>query len=318
MNQIPDEILLEVLDRLEAGEPTERLLSQFPEYADQLRSYLETAVQLKQISNKPLPVVKQRSKQAFLIQAETFQKEQAQKGWFQHSFLPRLIIPTASIIALLLICGILFVSASAKALPGDPLYGTKRMVEHWRILLANPEKANVLQNTFHDERIREIVELVKSNRDTTISFDGIISFMSDKQWVVSELPMLIDETIEIVGTPFIGAKAQIYGHIRGGILYADHISILTEILNTPEPTGTVTKTPTSIPTIMPSATPTPINASRTPTQTEGLEDDDPDDPEETMEPTEIEPTEEEDDDEDEPEFTSSPEPSDDLEDGKKD
>ena len=263
MKQISDVILSDILDRLEAGEPVERFLAQYSEQADELQSFLETADQIRRLPSQPLPEARQRSKKAFLFQAATLQKSQVQKGWFPWSIWPRLLRPVASLAVLFVIFGIMFVSASASALPGDTLYGTKRAVEHWRLLLASsPEAASDLEESFHQERISEIEQLLHSGRSSDVSFKGIITYMSDQQWIVAKLPLVIDETTIIVGIPVIGENVQVNGHTRDGILYADQITILTDKENAPQPT------------IMPPASPSPTVTIVTPTTVDGMEEDD--------------------------------------------
>ncbi len=85
-----------------------------------------------------------------------------------------------------------------------------------------------------------------------VTFEGIITSISDSQWVVGGIVVKITPNTRIDGVPEKGSRAQVMGwQNRDGSVEATHIIVLEE------PTAVPTATPTSQPRPEPSITPVP-------------------------------------------------------------
>ena len=203
MNQISDAILLQCLERLADGHPVENILARFSEYASELRPILESTRGLQGLSAEPPPAVRQRAKTEFLAQAAV-RSEGAAKRWALLAFRPRWLVAAAALLLVFLMVGATVVPASASALPGDLLYGTKRAVEQVRLVIAaSPEARAQLAASFRQERIREVAQLFGTARNARVSFEGTLQSLTGQQWMVEGLPAVVDSATVIMGSPMI-------------------------------------------------------------------------------------------------------------------
>ncbi|MGC9335843.1 MAG: DUF5667 domain-containing protein [Anaerolineae bacterium] len=226
MNKSSDAILLQCLERLEDGQSIESILARFSRYESELRPILESTRRLQGLSVEPPPVVQQRAKAAFLAQAATQAGgSTACRTW--PALRPSLLVSAMALLLLVLFIGATVVPASASAIPGDMLYGTKRAVEQWRLVVAaGPEEEATLLSSFQKERLREVAKLLATGRNADVSFDGTLQSSAGQQWVVSGLPVLVDSGTVIVGSPKIGMEVRVTGFTGEGELLASEIRVL--------------------------------------------------------------------------------------------
>jgi glycine cleavage system H lipoate-binding protein len=85
-----------------------------------------------------------------------------------NDFISRPLAAVASIMFLVL-GGLTTVSASTDSLPGDPLYGIKRVTEQAQIRLTAQDRRAVLHTEFAERRLQEIVELQTTGRDEKVA-----------------------------------------------------------------------------------------------------------------------------------------------------
>ncbi|UCC75318.1 MAG: hypothetical protein JSW37_07260, partial [Anaerolineales bacterium] len=228
MNHISESILVQCLEQLENGQPVESILARFSEYASELRPILECSRELQRLSAEPPREVQQRARAGFLAQAAAQATGGAKRrAWL--SFRPRLLPQAAALMLLLLVVGTIVVPASASALPGDLLYGTKRAVEEWRLFVAaGPAAEAELTASFRQERLREIVQLVAGGRDVEVSFVGTLQSVTERQWTVGGLLVELDSETVIVGSPREGAEVRVTGWTGSGGLFASEIRALDD------------------------------------------------------------------------------------------
>ncbi len=272
MNRDMEKTLITCLDQLQQGESIDTILSRYPDVADGLRPYLETAGMLTRLSAQPSIATKQASQNAFLAQAAALRDPQSSTVPILLT-LRRLLMPAASFAVLLLLLAFTVVTMSASAIPGDSLYATKRSLEEFRLMLVSDSEQSLnLSQQFQQERLREIVLLLRSGREADVLFEGVIEMMEPDKWVVSGLPVQIDDDTLIDGkAPQVGELILVNGRTTGGQLFAGAISVLTgvpEVEETPLPALIPTAEPanTPEPTVTPTATQT-ATASPTPTNT---------------------------------------------------
>ncbi len=276
---VSDQTLMAALDMLEQGMSANDILARFPEEAEGLRPFLNTAAQLSVLAPNPPREAKAASRKAFLAAAAAPAAIVSRPWWF---WLRKALAPTLALAAFLIFFGVAFVSASATSLPGDALYNTKLFVEQARLARAgSPEDRMALIEQFREERIREVEMLLLSGRDADVTFDGLIETLADDHWVVASILVGITGETAVEGHPQIDELARVYGRTHEGNLTASRIIVLTGDAPPPEPvppvdteetpTPTVTATPSHTPTATPTATSTSTpttTSTATPTATE--------------------------------------------------
>ncbi len=297
MNDVPEAVLHDCLDFMEQGESIEQILGRYPELAETLRPFLETAVQLTTLAPQPSLVAKQQSQRAFLAHAEGLKTTPIQPSpWYR---LRQLLLPLVSLAVVLILFVTTAVSVSASAIPGDALYSVKRLVETIRLnQTSNSETAMALMEQYRQERIREVEALLRTGRSAEVTFEGEIIMIQPEEWTVATINVLLTAETNIGGKPQLGEIARVNGRTENSLLVASRIEVLTGSAATPEtepppeptqviaPTATTTATatatqepttePTEEPTVKPTstqtttATPQPtatITPSPTPTAT---------------------------------------------------
>lgn len=155
-----EEILDLCLEKIKEGIPTEEVLRQYPDYADELKELLTIA---KHIKDSPSPVPSDKGVASCLIKLGQALQLQRQKP--HKARLPRLLyFPfPAWARALVLAVIIIFVSwgavnLSANSLPGDLLYPIKFITEKAKFFLTlSPGGKAELRITYSEERMKELV-----------------------------------------------------------------------------------------------------------------------------------------------------------------
>ncbi len=273
-----DDILAALLDecyeRLRAGESLSACLQRYPEHAQALAPLLETITQvsrLRPVPERPREMAAQTRAQ-FLANARRLRasqpvaslRERLAAGWaaFLASFSRPRALPAGMWVALLavVLVGVLatgVITASAKALPGDPLYPVKTATEQARILLArDPATRAALLEQFGQERLREAKAVVEQQRPvSSLVLDGVIEAIEGNQWRVSGLTLLITPETIIEGYPAVGAR--VHGTVRAPgdrTLVALHVEVAQAAPSVPSPT---LPPPSPTPSPAPTATATP-------------------------------------------------------------
>ncbi len=252
--KITDQLLVECLDLLDEGMSLATILARYPEDAEALRPYLETAVSLDKLATSPTLGQKQQAQQAMLAQAAALQSTQTTSppiwAWFR-----RLLMPVAALTLLFFLFGGSFLTASAAALPGDALYNSKRWAEQVQLqLVQSPEQKLALREAQQAERVREVQALLRTDRNVLVSFTGNIQEITPDFWVIEDVRAQLTEETEIDGKPQLDALVRVNGRILDGQLWATHLELLTY---TPEEDPEPDLLPTRRPTLEHTATATP-------------------------------------------------------------
>ena len=284
-------ILIECLDALENGEALELILQRYPAYAEELRPYLETAVQLERLPIQPTVAAEHTSKQNFLAQAAAMKAAPVVPFWKNWAQWLRLVTALALFLVLFL-AG--FTYTAATAVPGDLLYDSKLFIENARLQTAGPLQQIELVEQFNQERIAEINRLLAAGREEEVAFTGFITTVVDENHlIIADLTVLLSTESIVEGDIGVGYFAQVNGRTQNSAVLASHIIIasppsadpITEPepaqtptplpgatavpSNTYTPTATVTSSPTTISTPTPTFSATPT-ASLTPLPTQTI------------------------------------------------
>ncbi|VAW42813.1 Ribonuclease E, partial [hydrothermal vent metagenome] len=254
MKIIREQTLLNCLEMLEAGVSIEEIVAKHSWAAVEIETFLRVAVHLQQMSiEPPRPAARQKSQQAFLAQAAAMRADK-RKEVFSWQTVQKAMLPLLALAMVLALFGIIFISASTAAVPGQLLYNTKRFVESYRLEQAeDPTAVANLRRQASDERVREVRAILRTDQTATVSFQGRINAQQPNSWVIAGIRVILDEQTEVEGTAVIGALAQVNGRTQNGQLHANSIIILQEVpaTPTPDPTPPDPTTPTPDPTDTP-------------------------------------------------------------------
>ncbi len=263
MNNVPEAVLQESLGFLERGESIEQIVARYPEMAAELRPFLQTAVQLTTLAPQPTLAAKQNSQKAFLAHAQSLNVTPIRPStWYR---LRQILLPLASLAMVLVLFASMAVSISAAAIPGDALYGVKRLVENVRLNQANDsETAVALLETYRQERIREVQTLLRTGRTAEVSFEGLIEGMQPAQLTVATIRVTLDDETQVYAGPQLGELVRVYGRTSNSQLTASAIELLSGPTTDVEPLPT--PFPSPLPTLLPSATSTPQPTTRATTE----------------------------------------------------
>ncbi len=268
MTTISDTILIACLDALEEGEAVAEILRRYPEHAEELRPFLNTAVLLQELPPAPPEIAAELSKKAFLQEAERMKTavspKPVRRSWVQ------MLRPVLALALVILALGVTLLSAANAALPGDMLYTTKRFVEDVRLSrTTNPAAHEKLVASFKQERLREVNTLLQAGRSAVVTFSGQVEAIADTQWMISGVLVKVTPDTAITGTIVEGAEAEVNGRVTGGMLTA--IMITLPETGESEPESTTTPIPPTATAVSPTATPTPIPATATSSPTPEVE-----------------------------------------------
>ncbi|RMG99220.1 MAG: hypothetical protein D6706_05820, partial [Chloroflexi bacterium] len=183
MNDALELKLIECLEALEAGASLDEVLRRYPEEAEELRPLLETAVSLDNLNLQPSLAAQTKSRETFLAHAAALKENKTRRRRSPFLFgLRRLVMPLATFIVLIFF-GVGLIAASAPAVPGDALYGTKRLVENIQLgLTTDPTIRATLSAEFNQERIQEIETLLARGSSADVSFEGPIEKIEPDYW----------------------------------------------------------------------------------------------------------------------------------------
>jgi hypothetical protein len=229
MNNIYDVLEL-CLQELENGVDLEIVLARHPDLASELRPILNAAVMARKRSAAipaPAPQVVRRGRAKLLQHAAQMREAKAAPRKRMIPLFQRLAI-SFTLTALFLGSGTGLVSASSSALPGEHLYPIKLTWENVRLFFTfNPEIHDVLENTFEDERLHEVNELIVEGRHESIRFAGVYTEVSGVPYV-SGIRIVILNTSVLPAEPLSnGMAVEVTGHTNAqGFVDVESINLL--------------------------------------------------------------------------------------------
>jgi Domain of unknown function (DUF5667) len=155
-----DEILNECLGRLVSGcEDIDECLAAYPEYAEELRPMLMTAMLARKAASvEPSPEFRVRARYQFnaAVSDATDRKKRRPLAW-QHNW-----ALAASLSLMMILSGGGIVAASGESMPDSPLYQVKLAVEQAQIFFTPSASAKAdLYVKLADKRVAEIINMAK-------------------------------------------------------------------------------------------------------------------------------------------------------------
>lgn len=159
MNRQVEEILDRCIHAARSGKDPEAILREHPEAAEEVRPLLQLASALQSL---PAPVPRVARMMSAVAKAATEQTRAPAPSRHKRKFI-LLRLPVLARAAILLLAalgaGWGTVGAASSAVPGDLLYGVKRLAEQIRFsVTVSPENQAHLLVSFSNERLREVVK----------------------------------------------------------------------------------------------------------------------------------------------------------------
>lgn len=206
------QLIEECLQRLESGENLETVLASHPAQSEALRPLLLGA-QAARYNGDNLPPVsgQMRSRAQFLEAAAT----QAQPRRWRLFSLPR--FANALLLAVMIILTGMFAStlASARALPGQPLYGVKRSVEQVQLVLAGDALSRLtLSDTFDLRRADEARQLIAAGSTQAVTFSGFLRSEEPSRWSAAGVIFELDPSLADAAVRMTGSYVDVKGNVR--------------------------------------------------------------------------------------------------------
>lgn len=264
MDELLEGKLIECLDALEAGESVEQALAHYPEDAGELQPLLALAGALPELRQRPPEIAQARSRRAFLAQAGAVLPAQARRP--QPRGLARIMSMAAAAAVLVAAVGAGLLALSSPALPGDTLYPAKRSFETVRLLLAPSGERQNVERELKQVRTREIEALLAGGREARVALEGELQAIQPGEWLVAGIPVRVDASTVIEGSPQPGQDVRVEGVTHTGAIQAT----LIRAIGGPAPQPTVTAPPTlgatspratSTPAVTPTATLAPATST---------------------------------------------------------
>ncbi|HXV43471.1 MAG TPA: DUF5667 domain-containing protein [Anaerolineae bacterium] len=290
---LPGEDKLEdALALLAAGMPLAEILADAGEDADWLRPLLEVAAEVGEFrSTLPIP-----SPEASLQRMLTYGQElkaasppaaPVRSDWSTmlarlfSNWLPRLATGLVSAMLVIVLLSSTLTVLAQRSLPGQPLYGLKRIGETLRLSLAfDPSQQAQLLENYNQRRQMETRLLLEQKQVAQVDFFGQVEAVTETSVTVDGLIIQRTPETKMSGNVATGARVKVEVLTQPpDQLLALAITVVEPALPTPTPlppTATLTPTPTAtaIPTLsrssatdtlrLPTVTPTPLPTS-TPT-----------------------------------------------------
>ncbi len=211
MNNDIYDVLEACLQSIEHGANVDALLARYPQFADELRPLLKTALSARAMPLTSPSASGMRRGRANLLQKAAEMREAKTAPRSRRSVIPmfqRLAISLGLTFALVF-SGTGLVSASSTALPGENLYPVKRTWEDVRLFFVfDPSIRMVRENEYEQERLHEATELLAEGRHEEISFAGVVAEQNG-QFYISSLPVIL--TAETKGMLENGATVMAVG-----------------------------------------------------------------------------------------------------------
>ena len=204
----------DALIRLQNGESLQSILAALPQDAE-LIDMVKTASLIKIQGQEDLvvdPAAQARSKQVFLQAALDLGSKPAKHGfigWLQGL---RLASQLALIFIVLIFSLTVTGIVSAQALPGQPLYRVKRLVEQTQLALTHDSLGRLqFEEILDSRRVYEVLKLMDAGRWQDVSFAGWMYQDSDGSWQVQGIPVLLDEESPMWNPMLNGAYVEVSG-----------------------------------------------------------------------------------------------------------
>ena len=206
----------DALFRLQNGESLQSILAALPQDAE-LIDMVKTASLIKTQGQADLaadPAAQARSKQVFLQAALDLDSKPAKHGFIAWLQGLRLASQLTLIVIVLLFSLTVTGIVSAQALPGQPLYSVKRLVEQTQLALTRDSLGKLqFEEILNSRRIYEVLKLQDAGRWQDVSFAGWMHQNPDGSWQVQGIPVVLDEKSPMWNPMLNGAYVEVNGRL---------------------------------------------------------------------------------------------------------
>jgi len=235
-----ESILDESISALQAGVPIADILAEVPDYAAELRPLLYAAAVLADPNPALAPeetkstLRREYMKQVAelpVISIPTFgEKAQAilrimRKRLTREAVLNDLLTITITVVLTLLMAILILNYLAVDTLPGDFLYGIKRISENTQLSFTlNKVQQAELEKKFNQRRLGEIEQLIQQNRAAVVQFRGVLEAKGENLWVVEGHTIFLPVDVELEDNMREGDTVEVIGLLRTNrVLVADTI-----------------------------------------------------------------------------------------------
>jgi len=240
------------IDSLAAGNSVDDCVRHYPRFAPALRPMLEAGQLLPRAQFSPAEIQESQDRVRFrVVQALSSRRERTRSPI-------RRLMPLVASLILIFILALGATSILAESsLPGDTLYGMKRLTENIRLLFTSNRDA--LEPQFNQRRIGEIEQLLAQQREAVVEFEGTVEAINSTEWLVAGLRLHISPETILHASLQVGSVVEVSAAtMQNGQIVAVSIRKISGEPITPPvpPTGVSSHTPTLSPSPTLSQTPT--------------------------------------------------------------
>ena len=192
-----NEILNRCISKLQNGQGLESVLGDYPGYAAQLRPILEAVLEVwSSRGSDTVPIAAmQRSRRRLLSAAAEARQTRALPWWRrQFGMMRGAMVPVVT----LLVCVVMLFTgiASAKALPGQPLYSFKLAAEQINLSLpASPSNRLAKEENYDLRRKDEVEALLSKKLEQEVDLNGFLMRNEDGSWRIDDLKITISAAL---------------------------------------------------------------------------------------------------------------------------
>jgi len=197
---------------LATGAPLEAALGLYPDLADEMRPALEASLAASLLAPDAhvSTEVMQRSRARLLGRAAEL-RGRAPQPWLAFGVLPRLALASLVVMLILLLGWGGLATASAQALPGDPLYRLKRTDENLRLTLTGVSKRSELETEYAERRSSEVRNLLVLGRVQEIEFTGVLRTQTGETWGIDGVQVRVGPDTEVDAGVVPGVTVKVEG-----------------------------------------------------------------------------------------------------------
>jgi hypothetical protein len=251
--------LNDCIDRLSAGQSAQDCAQDYPQYTAELLPMLETRMMVRRVQPGALEIGQARDRVRFRMQSRRRQR----RPFFS-------LARAASGFVMALIVASLAVGLLAEdSLPGDALYGVKRITENVRVSLSSDPAAQAQQ--FYQRHLSEIRRVLALRRAADVAFEGEVQATSSPNWQIADLSVRVTPDVPGSQAVKVGDEVEVQALTTAqGELVAKSIKLVKASIPTitPSPTTTPSAAPSITPPLTSTATATPsVTPSLTPSAT---------------------------------------------------
>ena len=217
------------IDCMAAGQSISDCLRIYPQYAAMLRPMLEVGNLVDRTQATSFEIAAAQARVRVRVSERLRTPPPAQRSYGRWMLLA----------ASLLIAFAAVLGAAENSLPGDALYGVKRLSENVR--------GTILDQQFGNRREDEIRILLALNREADVDFTGRVNQINGTDWRVAALDLQVGAGTDGAATATVGDTVHVTAHTTAqGELIALRITVLEKGV-VPTPSVTPSPKPTESP-----------------------------------------------------------------------